>query len=128
MFIATKNVMAPGRGFGAYSAAKSAEVQLARVLAIENGEHGIRCNIVNPDAVFQDSGLWSQELRKERAEAHGVPVSELEEFYRKRNLLKAYVTPYDVAQAALYLASDRSSKTTGCIITVDGGVPEAFPR
>ena len=128
VFIATKNVMAPGRGFGAYSAAKSAEVQLARVLAMENGGHGIRCNIVNPDAVFQDSGLWSQELRKERAEAHGVPVSELEEFYRKRNLLQAYVTPYDVAQAALYLASDRSAKTTGCIITVDGGVPEAFPR
>lgn len=128
VFIATKNVMAPGHGFGAYSAAKSAEVQLARVLALENGIHGIRCNMVSPDAVFQDSGLWSQELRKERAEAHGVPVSELEEFYRKRNLLQAYVTPYDVAQAALYLASDRSSKTTGCIITVDGGVPEAFPR
>ena len=128
VFVATKNVLAPGRHFGAYSAAKSAEVQIARVLAMENGAYGIRCNIINPDAVFQDSNLWSQGLRQERAQAHGIPESDLEEFYRKRNLLQAYITPTDVAQAALFLASDRSSKTTGCILTVDGGVPEAFPR
>ncbi len=128
VFIATKNVTAPGRGFGAYSAAKAAEAQLARVLAIENGAYGIRSNIINPDAVFQDSGLWSSELREERARAHGIPVSELEDFYRRRNLLQAFITPGDVAEAALYLASDRSAKTTGCIVTVDGGVPEAFPR
>ena len=128
VFIATKNVTAPGRGFGAYSAAKAAEAQLARVLAIENGAYGIRCNIINPDAVFQDSGLWSRELREERARAHGIAVSDLEDFYRQRNLLQAFITPNDVAEAALYLASDRSAKTTGCIITVDGGLPEAFPR
>ncbi len=128
VFIATKNVTAPGRGFGAYSAAKAAEAQLARVLAIENGAYGIRSNIINPDAVFQDSGLWSAELREERARAHGIPVAELEEFYRQRNLLQAFITPGDVAEAALFLASDRSAKTTGCIITVDGGVSEAFPR
>jgi rhamnulose-1-phosphate aldolase/alcohol dehydrogenase len=128
VFIATKNVLAPGRGFGAYSAAKSAEVQVARVLAMENGMHGIRSNIINPDAVFQNSGLWSEELRRERAEAHNVRVSDLEDFYRKRNLLETFITPSDVAQAALFFASDRSAKTTGCILTVDGGVPEAFPR
>jgi rhamnulose-1-phosphate aldolase/alcohol dehydrogenase len=128
VFIATKNVTAPGRGFGAYSAAKAAEAQLARVFAIENGAYGIRSNIINPDAVFQDSDLWSPELREERARAHGVPQEELEEFYRKRNLLQAFITPKDVAEAVLWLAGDRSAKTTGCMITVDGGVPEAFPR
>ena len=128
VFIATKNVLAPGRGFGAYSAAKTAEAQMARVLAMENGAYGIRCNIVNPDAVFQDSGLWSAQLREERAQAHGISPEGLEEFYRQRNLLQAFITPSDVAQAVLFLASDRSAKTTGCIITVDGGVPEAFPR
>ncbi len=128
VFIATKNVLAPGRGFGAYSVAKRAAVQVARVLAMENGMHGIRSNIINPDAVFQNSGLWSEELRRERAEAHNVRVSDLEDFYRKRNLLETFITPSDVAQAALFFASDRSAKTTGCILTVDGGVPEAFPR
>lgn len=128
VFVATKNVLAPGRGFGAYSAAKSAEVQVARVLAMENGIYGIRSNIINPDAVFQNSGLWSEELRIERAAAHNVPVSDLEDFYRKRNLLEAFITPTDVSEAVLFFASDRSAKTTGCILTVDGGVPEAFPR
>ena len=128
IFVVTKNVTAPGAGFGAYSAAKAAEAQLARVLAIENGRYGIRSNIINPDSVFQDSKLWSEELREQRAAAHGVAVSELEEFYMRRNILQDYITPRDVAEAALYLASDRSAKTTGCMITVDGGVAEAFPR
>jgi len=128
VFIASKNVLAPGKDFGAYSAAKAAETQLARVLAIEAGEHGVRVNIVNPDAIFQDSRLWSDEVREERARAHGVAVERLEEFYRNRNLLKVRVLAEDVAETALWLASDRSSKTTGCIVTVDGGVREAFPR
>ena len=128
IFVVTKNVTAPGAGFGAYSAAKAAEAQLARVLAIENGRYGIRSNIINPDSVFQDSRLWSEDLREQRAATHGVAVSELEEFYVRRNILQDYITPRDVAEAALYLASDRSAKTTGCMITVDGGMAAAFPR
>ena len=128
VFIGTKNVPAPGGDFGAYSASKAAEVQLARVLAIENGGHGIRCNIINPDAIFEGSGLWSREVREQRAQAHNVAVDQLEDFYRQRNLLKQRVLAEDVAEAALYLACDRSAKTTGAMIPVDGGVREAFPR
>jgi rhamnulose-1-phosphate aldolase/alcohol dehydrogenase len=128
VFIATKNVMSPGKDFAAYSAAKAAEAQLAKVLALEGAPHGIRSNIVNPDAIFQDSGLWSPEVRRERAAAQGIAVEQLEEFYRKRNLLGARILPDDVAEAVLFLASDRSSKTTGCTLTVDGGVKDAFPR
>jgi rhamnulose-1-phosphate aldolase/alcohol dehydrogenase len=128
VFVATKNVMAPGKDFAAYSAAKAAEAQLAKVLALEGGPHGIRVNIVNPDAVFQDSRLWSEEVRRQRAAAQGISVEELEEFYRRRNLLGVRILPEDVAEAVLFLASDRSAKTTGCTLTVDGGLREAFPR
>ena len=128
VFVATKNVTAPGKDFGAYSAAKAAEAQLARVLAIESGEHGIRVNMVNPDAIFEGSGLWSEEMKRQRAESYQVPVDELEDYYRQRNLLRAKVTAEDVAEAVLWLASDRSAKTTGAMIPVDGGVREAFPR
>jgi rhamnulose-1-phosphate aldolase/alcohol dehydrogenase len=128
VFVATKNVMSPGKDFAAYSAAKAAEAQLAKVLALEGAPHGIRSNIVNPDAVFQDSRLWSEEIRRERAAAQGIAVEQLEDFYRKRNLLGARVLPEDVAEAVLFLASDRSAKTTGCTLTVDGGVKDAFPR
>lgn len=128
VFIATKNVMSPGKDFAAYSASKAAEAQLAKVAALEGGPHGIRVNIVNPDAVFRDSGLWSAEIREERARAQGIAVDEIEEFYRKRNLLGVSVLPEDVAEAVLFLASDRAAKTTGCTLTVDGGVRDAFPR
>jgi len=128
VFVATKNVLAPGPGLAAYSAAKAAEAQFAKVVALEGGPHGIRANLVNPDAVFQDSRLWSEAVRRERAAALGVPVEGLEEAYRRRNLLGVRILPEDVAEAVLFLASDRAAKTTGCTLTVDGGLREAFPR
>jgi rhamnulose-1-phosphate aldolase/alcohol dehydrogenase len=127
VFNATKNVTAPGKDFGAYSAAKAAEAQLCRILAIEGGPARIRANMVNPDAVLS-SNLWSPEIREKRAKAQGIPVEQLEDFYTQRNLLKAKITGEDVAEAVFWLASDRSAKTTGAMIPVDGGVREAFPR
>ncbi|MEO5657493.1 MAG: bifunctional rhamnulose-1-phosphate aldolase/short-chain dehydrogenase [Nitrospiria bacterium] len=126
--ISTKNVFAPGQDFGAYSASKAAQAQLAKIMAIENARHGIRVNMVNPDGVFLHSGLWSPEIRAERAKAHGIGVDEVEEFYAKRNLLQTRILPQDVADAVLFFASNRSSKTTGAALPVDGGVKEAFPR
>jgi len=128
VFIATKNVTSPGKDFGAYSASKAAEAQLAKVLALEAGPFGIHSNMVNPDAVFEGSGLWSDEVRQQRAKAQGIKPEDIEEFYRKRNILQAGVTADDVAEAALFLASDRSAKTTGAMIPVDGGIKDAFPR
>jgi NAD(P)-dependent dehydrogenase (short-subunit alcohol dehydrogenase family) len=128
VFVATKNVMSPGKDFAAYSAAKAAEAQLAKVVALEGGPLGVRSNIVNPDAVFRDSKLWSDDIRRERAAAQGIAVGDLEDFYVKRNILGAPILPEDVAETVLFLASDRSRRTTGCTITVDGGVKDAFPR
>ena len=128
VYITTKNTMAPGKDFAAYSAAKAAQAQLARVVAMEAGTHGVRVNMINPDAVFRNSTLWTPEVRRARAQAHGIDEASLEDFYRKRNLLRVTIDPDDVAEAAWWLASDRSLKSTGTVITVDGGVPAAFPR
>jgi NAD(P)-dependent dehydrogenase (short-subunit alcohol dehydrogenase family) len=128
VYVASKNAFGPGAGFGPYSVAKAAQVQLARLVALEGGSSGIRSNIVNPDAVFEDSGLWSEKVRGERAAAHGVPVEDLEEFYARRNLLGTKISGRDVAEAVAFLLSDRSRATTGTVITVDGGVAAAFPR
>ena len=128
VFNASKNVTAPGKEFGAYSVSKAAEAQLCRIVALEGGEFGIRANMLNPDAIFDGSRFWSEEMRSMRAQAYGVDVSKLPDFYRNRTLLKTEVTADDVAEAALFLAGPRSAKTTGTMLPVDGGVKEAFPR
>jgi rhamnulose-1-phosphate aldolase/alcohol dehydrogenase len=128
VFNASKNVTAPGKEFGAYSVSKAAEAQLCRIVAIEGGEHGIRANMLNPDAIFGGSRFWSDEMREMRAQNYGIDASKLPDYYRNRTLLKTEVTAADVAEAALFLAGPRSAKTTGAMLPVDGGVKEAFPR
>ena len=128
VYVASKNALGPGAGFGAYSASKAAMVQLMRVAALEGGADGIRANAVTPDAVFDGSGLWGGGLREERAAAHGIAPDELEDFYAARNLLHRRVTTADVAQAVQFLLQESSSRTTGCLLPVDGGVAAAFPR
>jgi rhamnulose-1-phosphate aldolase/alcohol dehydrogenase len=128
VYVASKNAFGPGAGFGAYSVSKAGMVQLMRIAALEGGEHGIRANAVNPDAVFANSRLWSEELRAERAAAHGIDEEELEAFYARRNLLHRTVTGQDVAASVAFLLSEESSRTTGAVVAVDGGVASAFPR
>jgi NAD(P)-dependent dehydrogenase (short-subunit alcohol dehydrogenase family) len=128
VFNASKNVTAPGKEFGAYSVSKAAEAQLCRIVALEGGEFGIRANMLNPDAIFEGSRFWSEEMRTMRAKAYGVDANALPGFYKSRTLLNVEVTAADVAEAALFLAGPRSSRTTGAMLPVDGGVKEAFPR
>ena len=128
VFVASKNSFSPGADFGAYSVSKAGMVQLMRIAALEGGKSGIRSNAVNPDAVFDNSRLWDSGLREERAAAHGIAPDQLEDFYASRNILKRRVTTADVAASVEFLLSDRSSRTTGSVMTVDGGVAGAFPR
>ncbi len=128
IFVASKNALASGKNATAYSSAKAAELHLARCLAEEGGKLKIRVNTVCPDAVLQGSSIWSGSWRKERAQAYGIRPDQLEEFYRKRTLLGESILPSDIAEAALFFASDRAAKTTGGVLTVDGGVSAAFVR
>ncbi|HXC65620.1 MAG TPA: SDR family oxidoreductase, partial [bacterium] len=127
VFVSSKNVLSPGKDFGAYSASKAAQTQLAKVLAQELAPLGVRVNCVTPDAVFEDSGLW-EAIGPGRAAAQGVDPAKLNQFYVQRNLLKREVRPQDVAEAVLFLAGERSSRTTGTLLPVDGGLKDAFPR
>ena len=127
-FIASKNALVASPNASAYCTAKAAEVQLARAVALEGAPLGIRCNVVNPDAVLRGSKIWGGEWRRERAEAYRMDQSELEEHYRQRSLLKRNVFPEDIAEAVYFLVSDRSAKSTGNIINVDAGHAPSFTR
>ena len=126
----SKNAFAPGAGFGAYSASKAAALQLGRIAALELAELGVRVNMINADAVFGDdevqSRLW-QEVGPDRMKARGLDEVGLRDFYRERSLLKRPVTPEVVAEAVLFLCT-QAAATTGAVLPVDSGLPEAFPR
>lgn len=129
VFIGSKNALAATPNASAYASAKAAAVHLARCLALEGAEYGVRVNVVNPDAVIRGSRIWDGEWRRERAQAYGIdPGGELEEFYRKRSMLKQNVLPEDVAEAVWYFASAASAKSTGNILNVDAGNAHAFTR
>ncbi len=128
VFVASKNSVYAGKNASAYSTAKAAEAHLARCIAAEGGEYGIRVNTVLPDAILQGSAIWNSRWREERAAAYGIAPDQLEEYYKKRTTLLVNIYPDDIAESIAFLASSRSAKTTGCMITVDGGVPAAFTR
>ncbi len=116
IFIASKNVPAPGPGASAYSVAKAGLTQLARIAAMELAVFGIRVNIVHPDAVF-DTGIWTQEVLEGRAKHYGLTVAE----YKTKNLLKTEVTSKDVAAMVCAMAGRAFAKTTGAQVPIDGG-------
>lgn len=128
VFIGSKNSVYAGKNASAYSAAKALETHLARCIAAEGGQYGIRVNSVLPDAVLQGSAIWNSSWREERARAYGIEPDQLEEHYRQRTTLLVNIYPRDIAEAIAFLSSSKAEKTTGCMITVDGGVPAAFTR
>ena len=128
VFVASKNGLAASPNASAYCTAKASEIHLARCLALEGAEAGIRVNVVNPDAVLRGSKIWEGEWLEQRASTYKTDKDGLEEMYRQRSMLKRSVYPEDIAEAAYFLASDRSAKSTGNIINVDGGNKESFTR
>jgi rhamnulose-1-phosphate aldolase/alcohol dehydrogenase len=128
VFIASKNGMVASNQAVAYCAAKAAEIQLSRSFALEGAPLGIRCNVVNPDAVIRGSKIWTGTWSQERAAANKVSEQELEAFYRDRSMLKRSVFPEDIAEATYFLASELAAKSTGNILNVDAGNLAAFPR
>ena len=128
VFVASKNGLAASPNASAYCTAKASEIHLARCLALEGAEAGIRVNVVNPDAVLRGSKIWEGEWLNQRASTYGTDKEGLEEMYRNRSMLKRNVLPEDIAEAAYFFASEQSAKSTGNIINVDAGNVQAFTR
>lgn len=116
IFVASRNVLAPGPGAAAYSVAKAGLTQLARVAALELAGDGVRVNVVHPDCVY-DTGIWTEAVLQARAEKYGLTVEE----YKSRNLLKQPVTSLEVAKMVATLAGSVFGKTTGAQVPIDGG-------
>ena len=113
LFNASKQAVNPGVDFGPYGLPKAATMFLSRQYAVDHGADGIRSNAVNADRIR--SGLLTDEMIAQRSRARGLSEAD----YMGGNLLGLEVTAEDVAQAFVSLA--KAPKTTGAVVTVDGG-------
>jgi NAD(P)-dependent dehydrogenase (short-subunit alcohol dehydrogenase family) len=81
-----------------------------------------------PGAVFGNSAFWTPEFRAKRAAIHGFDPDNLEEEYKKGTALGVIIFPEEVAELALFLASDRAAKITGALVSIDGGGASGYVR
>lgn len=116
LFNASRTALHQGPLYGPYAVPKAALIALMRQYAIDLGPRGIRSNAVNADRIR--TKLFA-------AGMVGPDAMSPSEYFRA-NLLGKETTPEHVAEAFVYLAT--AEATTGCILTVDGGNPAAFPR
>jgi len=128
IFVSSKNSLSASKGASAYSVAKSSLLHLSRLIALEGSAYKIRSNVVNPDAVIQGSKIWKGDWKKQRAISNQISISNVEEFYKNRSLLKESILPEDIAEGIYFFASSKSKKSTGNIINVDGGNITSFTR
>jgi rhamnose utilization protein RhaD (predicted bifunctional aldolase and dehydrogenase)/NAD(P)-dependent dehydrogenase (short-subunit alcohol dehydrogenase family) len=113
LFNVSKQAVNPGPDLGPYGLPKAATLFLLRQYAIDHGKDGIRANGVNADRIR--TGLLTDEMIAKRSKARGLSEAD----YMGGNLLAREVKARDVADAFVYLAS--ALKTTGAVVTVDGG-------
>ncbi len=102
-----------------YSAAKAAVIHLSRCVAMELGEKGVRVNSVSPGAIA--TGIFGKALGVETEKAEGT-AELLKQAFETIQPIKRAGLPEDIAQAALFFASDESSFVNGRDIVVDGGL------
>ncbi len=131
------NAAVAKKGSVAYDTSKAAANHLVRELAMELSPL-VRVNGVAPATVVQGSAMFPRDRVIASLAKYNIPytadeatdslTTKLAKFYADRTLTKSPITPADQAEAFFLLLTKRLSKTTGQIITVDGGLHEAFLR
>jgi NAD(P)-dependent dehydrogenase (short-subunit alcohol dehydrogenase family) len=137
VFTSSANAIVPKSGSEAYDVSKAAVNHLIRELAIGLGPL-VRVNGIAPATVIAGSSMFPSDRVIAALQKYGIAFSDeepaealrtkLAEFYAGRTITRRPILPLDCANAICWLAGDASAKTTGHVIPVDGGLPEAFLR
>ena len=131
------NAVVSKKGSVAYDTSKAAANHLIRSMAVELSPT-VRVNGVAPATVVKGSTMFPRDRVIASLTKYDIPFEESESddalrdklagFYAQRTLLNSPITPDDQAEAVFFMVSDGSSKTTGQVFSVDGGLHEAFLR
>jgi len=121
IFVSSKTGLEASKNNAAYNVTKAGELQLMRGLALELGPRGIRSNALCPGNVFEGSKIWNPRYIAEAARKRGLKPSEVIPYYISLTALGREIKQSDVADAAVFLASDQSRAVSGQALVVDAG-------
>jgi NAD(P)-dependent dehydrogenase (short-subunit alcohol dehydrogenase family)/rhamnose utilization protein RhaD (predicted bifunctional aldolase and dehydrogenase) len=119
--VSSKSGLDASKNNTAYNATKAGELHMARGWALELGEYGIRVNCVAPGNVFEGSKIWNLEYIKVCARKYGIKPEEVIPYYVNKTALRREIKGQDIADAVVFLASDRARTITGQTIVADSG-------
>jgi len=121
VMIGSVNATLPEWNIVDYSATKAALANYAKSLSKEFGPKGIRVNTVSPGPVATDLWLADDGIAAQFAAASGASSDEVVQSVSAGAATGRFTTPQEVADLAVFLASDRSANITGADIRIDGG-------
>jgi sorbitol-6-phosphate 2-dehydrogenase len=119
--ISSKSGLEASRDNTAYNATKAGEIHMARGWALELGQYDIRVNSVAPGNVFEGSKIWNPEYIKVCAKKYGIKPEEVIPYYVSKTALKREIKGQDIADAVVFLCSDRARTITGQTLVADSG-------
>ncbi|MHC4260529.1 MAG: SDR family oxidoreductase [Planctomycetota bacterium] len=119
--ISSKSGLEASKDNTAYNATKAGEIHMARGWALELGEYGIRVNSICPGNVFEGSKIWNPEYIKVCAKKYGIKPEEVIPYYVNKTALKREIKGQDIADAVVFLCSDKARTITGQTLVADSG-------
>lgn len=117
----SKSGLQASRDNTAYNATKAGEIHMARGWALELGEYGIRVNSIAPGNVFEGSKIWNPQYMRVCAKKYGIKPGEVIPYYVNKTALKREIKGQDVADAVVFLCSDKARTITGQTLVPDSG-------
>jgi len=119
--LSSKSGLDASKNNSAYNATKAGELHLARGWALELGACGIRVNCVAPGNVFEGSKIWNPEYMKVCAKKYGIKPNEVIPYYVNKTALRREIKGQDIAEAVVFLCSDKARTITGQVLVADAG-------
>jgi NAD(P)-dependent dehydrogenase (short-subunit alcohol dehydrogenase family)/rhamnose utilization protein RhaD (predicted bifunctional aldolase and dehydrogenase) len=119
--LSSKSGLEPSKNNTAYTTTKAGELAMARGWALELGDYGIRVNCVAAGNVFEGSKIWNPEYIKICAKKYGIKPEEVISYYINKTALKREIKGQDIADAVVFLCSDKARTITGQTLVADSG-------
>ncbi|MBU8902030.1 MAG: SDR family oxidoreductase, partial [Victivallales bacterium] len=119
--ISSKSGIDASKNNTAYNATKAGELHMGRGWAMELGTHNIRVNSVCPGNVFEGSKIWNPEYIEVCAKKYGIKPEEVIPYYISKTMLNKEIKGQDIADAVVFLSSDKARRITAQTLVVDAG-------